>query len=111
LLGEMQAYRFNAMGFTRSYFDFYLGFGLSCSVSLLAFAVLLWQLAALTKTEAAKARPMVAVLGLAFVGFTALDCLYFFTAPLVLTVPVLACLVLAWVKLKLKLEPAMPVQA
>jgi hypothetical protein len=38
-------FRFDAMGTSRSYLEFYLGFGYVISVLQLAQAVLLWQLA------------------------------------------------------------------
>ena len=100
LVAEMKAYRFDVMGFTRGYWDFYLGFGLTVSVSLAAFAIVLWQLGALAKAAPGAARPMIATLLAAFAGFALLDAMYFFTAPLVLTVPVAACLAWAWIASK-----------
>jgi hypothetical protein len=98
LVEEMKAYRFDVMGFTRGYWDFYIGFGLSISASLLALSVIIWQLGGLTRKATPDiARPMIATMLLLFAAFSALDAMYFFTAPLVLTVPVAACLAWAWV--------------
>jgi hypothetical protein len=52
VLKAMQSFRFDAEGVSRTYLDFYLGFGFILSVYLFLQAVLLWQLAALAKTEA-----------------------------------------------------------
>jgi hypothetical protein len=50
VIEAMKSYRFNAMGFERSYFDFYVGFGWTLAVYLVMQAVLLWQLAGFAKT-------------------------------------------------------------
>lgn len=96
LVEEMKAYRFDVMGFTRGYWDFYVGFGFTIAVSLLAFSILLWHLDGLAKTAPDAARPMIAVLLLTLAAFSALDARYFFTAPLVLTVPIAVSLAWAW---------------
>jgi hypothetical protein len=54
----MKSFRMDVMGSFRSYWDFYFGFGLFLTVSLLLLAVLLWQLAALAKSDPAKAGPL-----------------------------------------------------
>ena len=65
VLGAMTAVRFETMGVSRSYLDFYLGFGWSISVAMLLQTVLLWQMASLARTDAARVRPMIAVFALA----------------------------------------------
>ena len=62
LIGAMGSYHFDAMGFSRSYLDFYKGFGWMLGIYLLGHAVLFWQLAALAKVARANLRPLVAVL-------------------------------------------------
>jgi hypothetical protein len=104
IISDMKAYEFNAMGFSRSYYDFYQGFGLTCSVSLAMLAILLWQLAAMAKTGMAGTRAMIATLLAGFVGYTVVDYFYLFTAPLVFTVPAVLCLAWAWLTAK----PGMP---
>ena len=96
LVAEMRGYRFDVMGFQRGYWDFYQGFGLTVSVSLLAFSVLMWQLATLARAAPGAARGPIATLLAAFVAFAALDGRYFFAAPLVLTIPSAALLAWAW---------------
>lgn len=92
---QMKNLRVDAIGFRRSYFDFYIGFGITCGLGNIIFAIVLWQLGSMAKIEPAKTRPMAATLFVAFTGFAIIDCLYFFTAPLVLTVPVVICTGLA----------------
>src|SRR5579863_895308 len=90
---QMKAFHIDAMGFERSYFDFYVGFGITCSITNLALTLVLWQLGTLAKAHAAMLRPMIATLLVAFAGYAVIDCLYFFTAPIVLAIPTALCLV------------------
>src|ERR1700752_4364000 len=60
VLEAMRSFRFDAMGVTRTYWDFYFGFGLFISVFLLLQAILLWQLSAIAMTDPARARPLIA---------------------------------------------------
>ena len=68
VIAAMKASVFDFMGSPRTYWDFYFGFGLFLSVGLVLQAVLLWQLAALAKSDPAKARPFMISLFLAFVA-------------------------------------------
>src|SRR5882762_7008701 len=43
-LGSMRSTHFDILGSSRTYWDFYVGFGLSVSVLLLLAVVLAWQL-------------------------------------------------------------------
>src|SRR2546428_11951846 len=90
----MQAFPFDIRGARRRHGDFYRGFSLLFSVSLLLLAVLLWQLAALAKRDPAGARPFVGSLLLAYLGFTILCGVYFFMAPAVFSAAVAGLLVL-----------------
>ena len=45
-LGAIQSSHFKVLGFTRTYWDFYVGFGLLVSVFLLLAAIFAWQLIA-----------------------------------------------------------------
>jgi hypothetical protein len=47
----MREVHFSAVGLTRSYWDFYQGFGVALSVLLAMEAILLWQLAGLARTR------------------------------------------------------------
>src|SRR6202050_466880 len=46
-ISSMQSTHFYVMGFSRTYWDFYVGFGLFVSVFLLLAVVLAWQLGGL----------------------------------------------------------------
>lgn len=59
VLRQMTDIRFETMGVSRSFLDFYTGFGWSLSVAMLLQTVLLWQLASLARTHAPLVRPMV----------------------------------------------------
>jgi hypothetical protein len=92
----MQAYPFNVMGFRRTHWDFYRGFSLLLSVTLLLLAVLLWQIGAIAKSDPARARPLIASLFLGYMGFTILCGTYFFTAPAAVSAAAAICLALAF---------------
>ena len=92
----MQAYPFDIMGAKRTHWQFYRGFSLLFSVTLLLLAVLLWQLARLSKSDPAAAKPLIASLFLAYLGFTILSGAYFFIAPAAFSAAVAICLALAY---------------
>src|SRR5215831_10759675 len=56
------------MGIIRTYWDFYVGFGLFVSVCLLLQAAVLWQLGSIAKENAIQVRPLVGTFVLAYVG-------------------------------------------
>jgi hypothetical protein len=92
----MQAFPFSIMGARRTHWEFYRGFSLLFSATLLLLAVLLWQLASLAKSDPVAARPFVGSLCLAYVGFTILCGVYFFIAPAAFSAAVAICLALAF---------------
>jgi hypothetical protein len=65
VLKSMREIHFDTMGVSRSYLDFFMGFGYSLTVSQLMQAALLWQLATLARGDAPHVRPMIAVIALA----------------------------------------------
>ena len=82
-LRVMQTFRFDTAGVSRTYFDFYLGFGFVVSVYLLLQAVLLWQLATLAKTEARRIRPLLISFLLACVVSAGISWKFIFAVPAV----------------------------
>ena len=94
---SMQAHHFNAMGSARTFWDFYSGFSLIITVSLLLVAALCWQLAALVKVDAGRMRPLIGSLSLAACGFAVLSAVYLFAAPTVAIAAIAACIVAAWI--------------
>ena len=91
---------FAVVGVSRSYWDFYFGFGLIVSVMQLMQAVVLWQLGTLAKTDAARLRPIIAVFCLSLFVNAVLSWLYFFAIPVVMAVLIAICLALAFVSAK-----------
>ncbi|HKW37053.1 MAG TPA: hypothetical protein VJO54_04520 [Burkholderiales bacterium] len=93
---SMQAYSFAAMGFRRTHWDFYRGFSLLFSATLLLLAVLLWQLGGLAKSDALRTRPLIATLFAGYLAFTVLCGTFFFTAPAAVSAAAAICLALAF---------------
>lgn len=90
----MKANQFLLFGHTRTYWDFYMGFGLSITISLLAEAVLLWLLASLAPILGARLRPILLVFAVEnfLVAFNANR--FFFFGPVIAST-VLVCLFVA----------------
>ena len=95
VLRQMRSFRFDADGANRTYWDFYIGFGLMISVYMLAQSAVLWQLSSLSRRDAAPVRSMVGVLFLSAVATAALAWRFFFTVPLVLALTIALSLGLA----------------
>ena len=95
VVADMQKIHFNAQGFDRSYWDFFVGFGLFVSVFLLLSAILAWQLGGL-KAEVLAMIPAVKwSLALCFIGVTILSWKYFFVVPVVFSSVITLCLIVA----------------
>jgi hypothetical protein len=74
------------MGFSRTYWDFYLGFGLFVSVFLLLAVVLAWQLGRLPPESLALMRGTAWTFALCFAAITFLSWKYFFMIPIVFSI-------------------------
>jgi hypothetical protein len=94
----MKSNQFDVMGATRSFWDFFIGYGLTISVGELLQAVVLWQLAGLAKTEPRRMRPIIAAFLFANLGFAILAWKYFFFPPLLGGLLITIALGLAWVR-------------
>ena len=92
----MKRVHFSAMGSDATYWGFYVGFGLSITCYLLALAVITWQVAALAGSDARRMRPMILTLAALYAAVGVLAWMYFFAAPLVLAIFVVACLLVAY---------------
>jgi hypothetical protein len=77
----MKSFRFEAEGASRTYFDFYLGFGLCLTVYLALQGVLLWQLAGIARDHPDGVRPMIASFFLASVALAILSWRLIFAVP------------------------------
>jgi hypothetical protein len=100
LIDSMGSYHFDAMGFNRSYLDFYQGFGWMLGVYLLGHAVLFWQLAGIAKVSQAYLRPLVAVLCIEYCLVAAVGGQFLFLLPLAMSTAIAASLLLAWISLR-----------
>ena len=101
LLGSMRSIHFDIQGFSRSYWDFYVGFGLFVTVFLLLAAVLAWQLGGLPAETLAHMRGVAWALALCFAAITVLSWRYFFIVPLVFSIVITVCLITAaWLSAK-----------
>src|ERR1022692_4102679 len=94
-LGSMQSTHFYIMGFSRTYWDFYVGFGLFVSVFLLLAVELAWQLGRLPPESLALMRGTAWAFALCFAAITVLSWKYFFTAPIVFSSLITVCLIAA----------------
>lgn len=97
LVGNMKSYRFDVMGSSRTYWGFYLGFGLIIGVHLLVQTVALWQLGTMAKRDASSVRPLIGLFGLALVANAILAWRFFFAVPLVLAIAIATSLGLAFI--------------
>jgi hypothetical protein len=101
LIGSMQSIHFDVQGFSRTYWDFYVGFGLFVSVFLLFASVLAWQLGGLPAETLARQRGTAWALALCFAAVTVLSWTNFFIIPVVFSIVVTVCLVAAaWLSSK-----------
>ena len=95
LLASMKSTHFNIQGFTRSYWEFFVGFGLFVTVFLLFAAVVSWQLGSLPAETLARLRGIRWALAVCFVALTFLSFRYFFFLPLVFSALIAVCLIVA----------------
>ncbi len=95
LLSLMRSIHFDVQGFSRTYWDLFVGAGFFVSVFLLFAAVLAWQLGGLSAETLRLMRPTAWALALCFFAVTILSWRYFFILPIVLSGLITACLVAA----------------
>jgi hypothetical protein len=94
------------MGFSRTYWDFYVGFGLFVSMFLLLALVLAWQLGGLPPESLARMRGTAWTFALCFAAITVLSWEYFFIIPIVFSIAVTLCLTAAaWLSAKQVSKP------
>jgi hypothetical protein len=95
LVASMKSIHFNITGFSRTYWDFFVGFGLFVTVFLLLAAILAWQLGAIAAETLARMRVLTWAFALCFAVITVLSWRYFFAIPLVFSFLITVCLSLA----------------
>jgi hypothetical protein len=95
LIRSMQTTTFDTQGFSRTYWDFYVGFGLFVTVFLLLAAVLTWQLGSLSPAALAPLRLTSWALTLSFGAALFLSWRYFFWIPVIFAGVIFLCLLAA----------------
>jgi hypothetical protein len=97
VLRSMQSFQFTVQGFTRTYWDFFLGAGFTVGLLYLFAAVLAWQLGGLPMATLASMRATTWSFAACFVAVTAVSWRYLFWIPIVMSGVIAACLaVAAW---------------
>jgi hypothetical protein len=101
LLASMRSIHFDVQGFSRTYWDLFVGAGFNVSVFLLFAAILAWQLGGLSAETLAYMRGTAWAFALCFVAMTILGWIYFFTLPIVFLSLITLCLIAAaWLSAK-----------
>ena len=96
VLRAMRSFHFDAMGVSRTYLDFYLGFGFTISVYMLLQTVVLWQLATIARSDASRIRPLIGGFLLASILSAAVAWRFIFFIPVVCSGAIAVCLGLAF---------------
>jgi hypothetical protein len=100
-LGSMRSTHFYIMGFSRTYWDFYVGFGLFVSVFVLLAVVLAWQLGGLPPESLALMRGTAWAFALCFAAITVVSSRYLFIIPIAFSIVITLCLTAAaWLSAK-----------
>ena len=94
-LGSMRSTHFDILGSSRTYWDFYVGFGLFVTVFLLLAVVLAWQLGSLPAETLALMRGTAWAFAVCFAAITVLSWRYFFIIPIVFSMLSTVCLIAA----------------
>lgn len=101
LISSMRSLHFNMAGFDRTYWGFFVGFGLFVTALMVFAAIVAWQLGGLAPGALASMRFTAWGFVVCFAAVAYLSWRYFFTIPLVLSILILLCLVAAaWISSK-----------
>ena len=96
VLTTMSSVHFRTYGVSRSYLDFFMGFGWSLSIGMLVQATILWQMAKLTTDYPAAVRPMIAVFVIATIASMAVNWFFLFPVPVLFSLVLLCPLIAAY---------------
>ena len=96
VLRAMRSFRFDAEGVSRTYLDFYLGFGFLISVLLVAQGVILWQLSS-SRIASVGTRPVICTFIAASAVAAILSWRFIFMIPVISFVLIAASLTIAFV--------------
>jgi hypothetical protein len=96
VLEQMRTFRFDAMGTSRSYLEFYLGFGYVISVLQFMLAVVLWQVGGLAREDARRVRPLIGTFLVAAIASTIVTWRYIFLVPTIFSIVYTVAVALAF---------------
>src|SRR5437868_5947693 len=98
LRDSMRSIHFDAMGSNRTYWEFFVGAGLTVGIMYLFSAILAWQLSAIPAASLAQMRVLAWAFPLCFAAIAILSWRYLFAIPVVFSVVITVCLAAAaWV--------------
>jgi len=97
VFNAMRTVHFDVGGASRSYHDFYMGFGHSISIAMLLQSVLLWQLASVARAGTTSVRPMILAFVVASAASTFVAWRFVIPIPALFSLVLTATLVLALV--------------
>ena len=100
VLAAMRTTHYDVQGASRTYLDFYRGFGYSLSVSMLLQAIVLWQLSAIARTNPALVRPIVGSFAAASLAGLAVSWVFLFPVPTMFSAGLSACLIVTFLAAK-----------
>ncbi len=91
----MHSIHFDAQGFNRTYWDFFVGAGLTVGVFFLFAAILAWQLGGLPAETLALMRGTLWAFALCFAAVTVVSWRYLFIIPIIFSLAITVCLTAA----------------
>ena len=98
LVQSMKSTHFNANGSDRTYWDFYVGFGLFVTVLMVFAAITAWQLGRLPGETLSRLRFSTWGFAVCFAAVAFLSWRYFFIVPVIFSVLIFLCLAAAaWI--------------
>ncbi|PYX38330.1 MAG: hypothetical protein DMG81_12070 [Acidobacteria bacterium] len=101
LLTSMRSIHFDVQGCNRTYWDFFVGFGLFVTVFLLLASVIAWQLGSLPAETLGQVRGIAWALAIGCAAVAVLSWRYFFVVPIVFSMVITVCLIsAAWLSSK-----------
>ena len=95
LVNQLHSTHFNVQGVSRTYWDFFTGFGFFVTILLLFAAIVSWQLGGLPKESLSAMSLTTWGLAICFLIVTFLSYQYFFMVPVIFSGAIAICLILA----------------
>lgn len=95
LLASMRSIHFDVQGFHRTYWEFFMGAGVTVGVLYLFAALLAWELGGLPAATRARMRGTSWAFALAFAAITVVSWMYLFVIPVAFALVITVCLTAA----------------